>query len=94
MPMAAADGRTRDERVVRLPTGRDVPFDAPSRFRHEKEEPMSATVATPEQGSKRESSLRFWRVVVFSGIGLLYLLSLFVPSLREALAKFFSYFPQ
>jgi hypothetical protein len=39
-------------------------------------------------------SLRFWRGVVFGSIGVLYVVSLFVPSLREALAQIFSYFPR
>jgi len=50
----------------------------------------SATI----HGSRDGSNLRFWRIAVFGGIGLLYLVSLFVPPLREALAKLFSYFPQ
>lgn len=38
--------------------------------------------------------LRAWRVAVFGGIFILYLISLFMPPLREALAGVFSYFPQ
>lgn len=53
---------------------------------------MSATVAT--NGSKEGSNLRFWRIAVFGGIGVLYLISLFVPPLREVLARVFSFFPQ
>jgi hypothetical protein len=57
-----------------------------------KEEPMSPSVTINDHESG--DSLRFWRIVVFGSIGLLYLISLFVPSLREALAQVFSYFPR
>jgi hypothetical protein len=57
-----------------------------------KEEPMSPSVTINDH--EAGDSLRFWRIVVFGGVGLLYLLSLFVPSLREALAQVFSYFPR
>ena len=60
-----------------------------------KEEGMSnSAVATDGRGSQESSSLQSWRTAVFTGIGVLYLLSLFVLPLREALAKVFSYFPQ
>ena len=55
---------------------------------------MSASVATNGHDSHGASTLRAWRIVVFGGIGVLYLTSLFVPPLREALARIFSYFPQ
>jgi len=55
---------------------------------------MSASVATNGHDSHDTSTLRALRIVVFGGIGVLYLTSLFVPPLREALARLFSYFPQ
>ena len=57
-----------------------------------KEEPMSHSATINDHGSG--DSLRFWRAVVFGGIGVLYVVSLFVPPLREALAQLFSYFPR
>ncbi|HYU31909.1 MAG TPA: hypothetical protein VEW48_07080 [Thermoanaerobaculia bacterium] len=56
---------------------------------------MSTSVAASNgHSSNKGSNLRSWRIAVFTGIGALYLLSLFVLPLREALAKVFSYFPQ
>jgi len=52
------------------------------------EESMSASIATNGQSSK---SLRAWRIVIFGGIGALYLISLQVPALREILAQVFSF---
>ena len=57
-----------------------------------KEETMNPSVMINDHGAG--DSLRLWRIVVFGGIGVLYLASLFVPSLREALAQVFSYFPR
>lgn len=57
------------------------------------EEDVSTSTAASHHGSNG-ADLRFWRIVVFGGIGALYVTSLFVPPLREALAKVFSYFPQ
>ena len=57
-----------------------------------KEEPMSPSVTINDHGSG--DSLRFWRAIVFGSIGVLYVTSLFVPPLREALAQVFSYFPR
>ncbi len=57
-----------------------------------KEEPMNPSAMINNHGSG--DSLRFWRAVIFGSIGLLYVVSLFVPSLREALAQIFSYFPR
>jgi hypothetical protein len=57
-----------------------------------KEEPVSPATMIDEHGSR--DGLRFWRAVVFGSIGVLYVLSLFVPPLREALAQVFSYFPR
>jgi hypothetical protein len=57
-----------------------------------KEEPMNPSAMINDHGSG--DSLRFWRGVVFGSIGVLYVISLFVPSLREALAQIFSYFPR
>ena len=54
---------------------------------------MSTLMATGENGSSG-LSLHVWRMVVFGSIAALYVMSLFVPPLREALAKVFSYFPQ
>jgi hypothetical protein len=53
-----------------------------------------SAVANPQHNSRHDADLRFWRIAVFGGIGTLYLVSLFVPPLREALAKLFAYFPQ
>ncbi len=41
-----------------------------------------------------QNRVRTWRAFTFGGIGVLYLLSLFVPSLRDALAQMFAYFPR
>lgn len=49
---------------------------------------MSASIATNGQSSK---SLRAWRIVIFGGIGALYLISLQVPALRETLAQLFAF---
>lgn len=49
-----------------------------------KEESMSVSAATNDQRSK---SLLAWRILVFGGIGALYLISLRVPALRETLAQ-------
>jgi hypothetical protein len=59
----------------------------------EEDNPMS-TLAAAEHGSPAGSNLRTWRAIVFGGIGALYIASLFAPSLREALARVFSYFPR
>ena len=58
------------------------------------EKAMNASATTSPNASKYGADLRFWRIVVFGGVGALYLVSLFVPPLREALARLFSYFPQ
>jgi hypothetical protein len=55
---------------------------------------VSTSAAVSPHDSKHDANLRLWRVVVFGGIGTLYLVSLFVPPLREVLAKLFAYFPQ
>jgi hypothetical protein len=60
----------------------------------DEEDSMSTLVATDGHGSPLSSNLRIWRTAVFAGIGALYVASLFVPPLREALAKVFAYFPQ
>jgi hypothetical protein len=44
--------------------------------------------------STTESRTRTWRIFTFGGIGVLYLLSLAVPSLRHTLAQMFAYFPR
>lgn len=54
----------------------------------EKEESMSASVAINGQSSK---SLRAWRILIFGGIGALYLISLRIPALRETLAQVFAF---
>ena len=59
----------------------------------EREDPMSACVAN-DHDAKDGTGLRSWRVFVFGGIGALYLVSLLVPSLRQALAQLFAYFPR
>jgi hypothetical protein len=56
-----------------------------------KEVPMSACVATNDHSSR---NMRSWRTFVFGGIGALYLVSLLVPAVREALAQVFAYFPR
>lgn len=53
-----------------------------------------STSAAANHHSSKGADLRFWRILVFSGIGVLYIASLFVPPLREALARVFSYFPR
>ncbi|PYQ66366.1 MAG: hypothetical protein DMF53_03670 [Acidobacteria bacterium] len=53
-----------------------------------KEESMSASIATNGQSSK---GLRAWRILIFGGIGALYLISLRVPALRETLAQVFAF---
>ena len=53
-----------------------------------KEGSMSASIATNSQSSK---GLRAWRILVFGGIGVLYLISLQVPALRETLAQLFAF---
>lgn len=53
-----------------------------------KEEPMSASEAMNGQSSK---GLHAWRILVFGGIGALYLISLRVPALRETLAQLFAF---
>ena len=50
---------------------------------------MSASAAMNGQSSK--SALRAWRILVFGGIGALYLISLQVPALRETLAHLFAF---
>jgi hypothetical protein len=65
----------------------------PVSFRIDEEDSMSTLVAT-EQGSPAGSNLRTWRTAIFGGIGVLYIASLFVPPLRDVLARVFSYFPQ
>jgi hypothetical protein len=69
-------------------------FDPVSFRIDEEEDPMSTLVATDEHDSPAGSNLRAWRAAIFGGIGALYIASLFVPPLRDALAKVFSYFPQ
>ncbi|MFL6236815.1 MAG: hypothetical protein ACJ76N_27035 [Thermoanaerobaculia bacterium] len=54
----------------------------------EKEESMSASIAMNGQSSK---GLRAWRILIFGGIGALYLISLRVPALRETLAQVFAF---
>ncbi len=54
---------------------------------------MSACVEN-EHGSKDGTGLRVWRIFIFGSIGVLYLVSLQVPSLREALAQLFALFPR
>lgn len=49
-----------------------------------KEESMSTSATTNDPSSK---GLRAWRIIVFGGIGALYLISLRVPALRETLAQ-------
>jgi len=44
--------------------------------------------------STTENRTRTWRIFTFGGIGVLYLLSLLVPSLRDALVQTFAYFPR
>jgi hypothetical protein len=58
------------------------------------EDPMNTLVAPAGHGSQASSNLRIWRAAVFGSIAVLYVASLFVPPLRDALAKIFSYFPQ
>ena len=82
MPMAAIDGRFQADDRAELPIDRG------------REKPMNTTLVASEHHSKDGNSMRSWRIVVFGGIGVLYVASLFVPPLREALAKVFSYFPQ
>jgi hypothetical protein len=53
-----------------------------------KEESMSASASMNGQTSK---GLRAWRILVFGGIGVLYLISLQVPALRETLAQLFAF---
>ncbi len=55
---------------------------------------MNFTTTNMEYGPRGGFSLSFWRNVVFGTIAALYVASLFVPPLREALATVFSYFPQ
>jgi hypothetical protein len=83
MPMAAVQSRAR--------IGAD---DLPPAVSRKETSPMSASVATNGHDAHDTSNLRALRIVVFGGIGALYLTSLFVPPLREALARIFSYFPQ
>ena len=78
MAMAAAEGQIRNGTSQVL-------------FRQE-DGPMGT--ATSEHDPCEGASLRAWRMAVFGGIGVLYLVSLLVPSVREALAQVFSYFPQ
>lgn len=78
MTMAAAEGQIRN---------------GPSHVLFRKEDSPMGT-ATSEHGPCEGASLRAWRIAVFGGIGALYLVSLLVPSVREALAQVFSYFPQ
>jgi hypothetical protein len=60
----------------------------------EREEPMNTSTVSRGYSFKDGFGLPFWRTVVFGVIGALYVTSLFVPALREALAKVFSYFPR
>jgi hypothetical protein len=53
-----------------------------------KEESMSANAATNDPSSK---GLRAWRILVFGGIGALYLISLRVPALRETLSQLLAF---
>jgi hypothetical protein len=75
------------EVIMLMPESRNLARD---RALIEKEESMTASVATNGQSSK---SLRAWRILVFGGIGALYLISLRVPALREILVQVFA-FPQ
>jgi hypothetical protein len=59
-----------------------------------KEDDMNTATVNRGYSFRDGFSLSFWRNVVFGIIGGLYVASLFVPPLREALAKVFSYFPQ
>jgi len=83
MPMAVAGSRVRECGSIRLV---DDPFHPHSG----KEEPVSTSAAMDKHGI----SLRSLRFAVFGSIGALYLASLFVPSLRQALATVFSFFPR
>jgi hypothetical protein len=60
----------------------------------EEDDLMNASTATNEHGPREGVSLGVWRTAVFGGIGVLYLVSLAVPAVREALARVFLYFPQ
>jgi len=91
MPLVATEGRAREGGDVPLPASYEVADGSPHAPARE-EDSMNASATI--HGSRDGSNLRFWRIAVFGGIGLLYLVSLFVPPLREALAKLFSYFPQ
>jgi hypothetical protein len=62
---------------------------ARDRARIAKEESMSTHAATTGQSSR--NGLRAWRLLVFGGIGALYLISLRVPALRETLAHMFAF---
>lgn len=93
MPLATAEGQARQEGSS---TGSSIFYRADKddpRTTHGKEDHQTMSAPATSNGSS-ESNLRGWRIAVFSFIGLLYLLSLFVPTLREALAKVFAYFPR
>jgi hypothetical protein len=80
MSMAAAEGQIRKGASSVL-------------FRREGD-PVGTSAVMNEHGPREGASLRVWRGAVFGGIGVLYLVSLWAPSVREALARVFSYFPQ
>lgn len=86
MPMAATGGR------VQAADSTELPIDSGAFERRGK--PMKTLMVTNEHSSNDGFGLHSWRIVVFGTIGALYVVSLFVPPLREALAKVFSYFPQ
>jgi hypothetical protein len=67
--------------------------DDPSVRSAEEEIPLSHMSAAVNRNTGIPN-LRIWRTMVFGAIGVLYLSSLFIPSLRQFLGKLFSYFPQ
>lgn len=68
--------------------------DPPSQDPEGMEKPMSASAAAHEHRSNSDGGRHLWRNLVFGVIGLLYLTSLFVPELRQALARVFTLYPQ
>jgi hypothetical protein len=93
MEMAAAtEGRVqKGGSSIPLPASRQIDAEDPP---YGKENPVSHSSISPNHDSRVTADLRFWRALVFGAIGVLYLISLFVPSLRDALGRLFSYFPQ
>jgi hypothetical protein len=89
MPLAL-EGQAQRVSSAQSPTLLQAEDDDLRTVHGKEDSPMSAPVMTKGNYS---SNLRFWRIAVFSFIGLLYVISLFVPALREALAKIFAYFP-